>query len=60
MALFSFAAFAATGLGPVIFGYVELYLGFRYIEWIMLGLSGIFTFVMIFTLDETRGWCLAQ
>lgn len=55
MAIFSFGAFAATGLGPVMFGYVEMKLGFRYIQWIMLGISGVFTVTMLFCLDETRG-----
>ncbi|KAL8290241.1 hypothetical protein RQP46_003180 [Phenoliferia psychrophenolica] len=51
MALFSFAAFAATGLGPVIFGPVEYHYDFRYITWILFGVSGAFaaTLPMLFT-----------
>lgn len=55
MALFSFGAFGATGLGPVAFGYVELKLGFRWINWILMIASGVFSLALIFILDETRG-----
>ncbi|KDQ61601.1 hypothetical protein JAAARDRAFT_190341 [Jaapia argillacea MUCL 33604] len=54
MALFSFVAFAGTGLGPVSFGYIELALGFRYVNWIMFGLSGLFTIALVLLLQETR------
>ncbi|KAH7903661.1 major facilitator superfamily domain-containing protein [Hygrophoropsis aurantiaca] len=54
MALFSFVAFAGTGLGPVTFGYVELTLGYQYINWILFGLSGIFTVALMAVLRETR------
>ncbi|BGP52669.1 hypothetical protein JCM8202v2_000225 [Rhodotorula sphaerocarpa] len=33
MALYSFAAFGANGLGPAVCGYVELKKGWRWIEW---------------------------
>lgn len=60
MALFSFGAFASTGLGPVAFGYVELKLGFRWINWILMIASGAFTATLIFILDETRGECVGM
>ena len=54
MALFSYAAFASTGLGPVMFGVVEYRLGFRYIAWILLAMSGAFTLSLLVILKETR------
>ncbi|GAA5943732.1 hypothetical protein JCM1841_002539 [Sporobolomyces salmonicolor] len=54
MALFSYAAFGATGLGPVCFGYLAQIKGFRYVNWVLLAMSGAFTISMFFILDETR------
>ncbi|GAA5922095.1 MFS transporter [Sporobolomyces koalae] len=54
MAIFSWAAFGTTGLGPVMFGYLAQTRGFRYINWIMFGLSAVFTLVLIPILHETR------
>ncbi|KAK4055293.1 hypothetical protein OIV83_000576 [Microbotryomycetes sp. JL201] len=54
MALFTAAAFASTGLGPVMFGYVEQFYDFRLIQWIMFAMSGAFTLAMGFVLRETR------
>ncbi|KAG6829336.1 hypothetical protein H0H93_014497 [Arthromyces matolae] len=54
MAIFSFVAFAGNGLGPVAFGYVELRLGFRYVTWIIFGVSGIFALGLVLFLRETR------
>ncbi|KAK4050475.1 hypothetical protein OIO90_005058 [Microbotryomycetes sp. JL221] len=54
MALFTAAAFASTGLGPIMFGYVEEKRGFRLIQWIMFAMSGAFTLAMFFVLRETR------
>lgn len=36
MSIFSFCAFAGTGLGPAVMGYVEQYLGWRLISWIQV------------------------
>ncbi|POY70315.1 hypothetical protein BMF94_6595 [Rhodotorula taiwanensis] len=55
MALFSFAAFGSTGLGPVAFGYLAQIKGFHYVSWALFAMSGAFTVVMPFVLDETRG-----
>lgn len=62
MSLFAFAAFAATGLGPVMFGYMEQnYVeGFRYISWIIFACSAIFTLVIIFGMKESRGSVLLR
>ncbi|GAA5951045.1 hypothetical protein JCM3765_004662 [Sporobolomyces pararoseus] len=54
MSLFSWAAFGTTGLGPVMFGYLAQEKGFRYVNWIMFALSGVFTVVLVPVLDETR------
>lgn len=54
MALFSFAAFGSTGLGPVAFGYLAEYRGFRYVSWALFAMSGAFAVFMPFVLDETR------
>ncbi|KAL8276146.1 hypothetical protein RQP46_011440 [Phenoliferia psychrophenolica] len=54
MALFSYAAFASTGLGPVLFGAVEYRYGFRYIAWILMAMSGTFTLSLLVILKETR------
>jgi MFS family permease len=54
MALFAWSAFGSTGLGPVIFGYVEQFYDFRMINWIMLAISGAFTTALIVLLRETR------
>jgi hypothetical protein len=54
-AMFSFVAFAGNGLGPASFGFVELSLGFRFVNWILFGISGLFTLVVIAVCKETRG-----
>ena len=54
MSLFSFAAFAATGLGPVMFSYVEENRGFRLVTWIIFAMSAAFFVVIYFTISETR------
>ena len=58
MAAFSFAAFGATGLGPIMFGYVAQVKGFRLSFWIMFGLSGLFTVVLALVQQETRAGVL--
>ncbi|GAA6020209.1 hypothetical protein JCM10207_004371 [Rhodosporidiobolus poonsookiae] len=54
MALFSFSAFAATGAGPVCFGYLAQIKGFRYVHWALFAASAAFAVIMVFILDETR------
>ncbi|KAG6919118.1 hypothetical protein DXG01_008925 [Tephrocybe rancida] len=46
---------AGNGLGPLSLGYVELSLGFRYVTWILFGISGVFTIALVMFLQETRG-----
>ena len=36
MAIFSITAFAGTGLGPAVSGYIELKLGWRWISWVQV------------------------
>lgn len=36
------------------FGYLSQTKGFRYVNWIMFALSGLFTIVLVPVLDETR------
>lgn len=57
MSLFAFSAFGATGLGPVVFGYVEQYKGFRLVNWITMAIAGLFTLSLVFIVlpNETRG-----
>ncbi|KAM0755764.1 MFS general substrate transporter [Meredithblackwellia eburnea MCA 4105] len=54
MAMFSYSAFASTGLGPLFFGMVEYHYNFRYVAWILFALSGAFTIMLVFVLKETR------
>lgn len=55
MALFAWSAFGSTGLGPVVFGYVEQIHDFRMINWVMFAVSGAFTLALALLLKETRG-----
>ncbi|KIJ26679.1 hypothetical protein M422DRAFT_191922 [Sphaerobolus stellatus SS14] len=54
MAMFSSIAFAGTGLGPVTLGYVELKLGYVFINWILFAVSGVCTLGLIIASRETR------
>ncbi|KAI5480014.1 Major Facilitator Superfamily protein [Pseudohyphozyma bogoriensis] len=54
MALFSYAAFAATGLGPTILGIVEQKYQFRIVFWILFAISGAFTVAICLVMRETR------
>lgn len=36
MAIFSICAFAGTGLGPAVSGYIELKMGWRWISWVQV------------------------
>lgn len=55
MALFSYAAFASTGFGPVVFGIMEERYHFRIVEWTLLACSGAFTILYVF-LSELLVW----
>ncbi|KDE09672.1 hypothetical protein MVLG_00078 [Microbotryum lychnidis-dioicae p1A1 Lamole] len=46
MAIFAWSAFSSTGLGPIMFGYVEENYDFRLIQWITMGASGLFTLAL--------------
>lgn len=37
MSIFSICAFAGTGLGPAVSGYIEFKKGWRWIEWVQVG-----------------------
>lgn len=50
----TFRECTATGLGPVAFGYLAQYRGFRYVSWALFAMSGAFAIFMPFVLDETR------
>ncbi|GAA6059612.1 hypothetical protein JCM10212_005111 [Sporobolomyces blumeae] len=55
MLIFAWCASGPTGLGPVIGGYLSSRKnGFRYVNWLLLGLSLLFTLSLFFLLDETR------
>ncbi|KIJ26675.1 hypothetical protein M422DRAFT_272247 [Sphaerobolus stellatus SS14] len=60
MAMFSSIAFAGTGLGPVTLGYVELKLGYVFINWILFAVSGVCTLGLIIASRETRGKAFAH
>ncbi|GJN92132.1 hypothetical protein Rhopal_005162-T1 [Rhodotorula paludigena] len=55
MSIFSICAFAGTGLGPAISGYIELKKGWRWIEWLQMMLAGVLLGLVIFFTRETRG-----
>lgn len=52
--LLTYFTLAATGLGPVAFGYLAQVKGFRYVSWALFAMSGAFAVFMPFVLDETR------
>lgn len=54
MAVFAFFAFAPTGLGPVMFGYVAMLRGFPIVFWVQLALAGLLTVAICFLQAETR------
>ncbi|ORY75032.1 MFS general substrate transporter [Leucosporidium creatinivorum] len=55
MSIFSFCAFAGTGLGPAVMGYVEQYLGWRWISWIQMIMAGVMSLAIVLLTRETRG-----
>ncbi|ORY75003.1 MFS general substrate transporter [Leucosporidium creatinivorum] len=55
MSIFSLGTFVGFGIGPAIMGWVEQYLGWRWISWIQMAMGGaIFLALVLFT-RETRG-----
>jgi MFS family permease len=55
MSLFSLCAFSGTGLGPGVMGYVEQYLGWRWINWIQMIMAGVMFIAIVVLTRETRG-----
>ncbi|KAK7060038.1 MFS general substrate transporter [Favolaschia claudopus] len=54
MAVYSVFAVAVTGAGPVVAGYIEMSLGWRWIQWIHTIAGGICIVLTITILKETR------
>ena len=54
MAAFSYAAFAPTGLGPIMGGWIVQTRGFRLIYWIIFAMAGALTIGLYFIMRETR------
>ncbi|GAA5861875.1 hypothetical protein JCM5353_007126, partial [Sporobolomyces roseus] len=55
MAIFSISAFGGTGLGPAVSGYIELKMGWRWIQWVQMMCAGCLAIGIIFFTRETRG-----
>lgn len=56
MSMFALAAIFGTGAGPVVAGWVEQTIRWRWIEWIAMCLSGALTiWLVVYGAQETRG-----
>ena len=55
MALFSLSAFAGTGIGECVSGWIELSHGWRYIQYVLVALIGLECLALTFLTQETRG-----
>ncbi|KAF7974621.1 hypothetical protein HWV62_11598 [Athelia sp. TMB] len=55
MTMFSFLILAGQGVGAVVFGWVDMYLGYKWIAWINMIIAFVMAVVMYFVLAETRG-----
>ncbi|CDZ96695.1 Synaptic vesicle transporter SVOP and related transporters (major facilitator superfamily) [Phaffia rhodozyma] len=55
MALFSFAAVLGTILAPLYSGYILLYKGWRWIQWVQLIVNGVVCLIEFAFCRETRG-----
>ncbi|GAA6043247.1 hypothetical protein JCM8097_008485 [Rhodosporidiobolus ruineniae] len=55
MSFFSISAFAGTGLGPAVSGYIALKKGWRWVEWVQMMAAGALAVAIIFFTRETRG-----
>ncbi|KAH8834281.1 major facilitator superfamily domain-containing protein [Flagelloscypha sp. PMI_526] len=60
MALFSVQALVGSGLGAAYGGYIELFLRWRWIQWIQMILSGTLVIFLLLFSDETRGAIILQ
>ncbi|KAJ6568250.1 MFS polyamine transporter [Mycena vulgaris] len=56
MAIFSLAALAGTGLGPVVAGWIEMNskLEWRWIQWVQMILCGAYSIIVPLVMRETR------
>lgn len=54
MSLLTIAAFVGSALGATSGGFINQYLGWRYIQYILVGLAATMTVVLYFS-SETRG-----
>ncbi|KAH7885759.1 MFS general substrate transporter [Phlebopus sp. FC_14] len=56
MSIFSFAAVAGTGLGPVVAGWIEANpsLAWRWIQWVHVIFTGVYFLAVVVILTETR------
>ncbi|KAI5474818.1 fructose facilitator [Pseudohyphozyma bogoriensis] len=55
MSCFTFAAIFGTIAAPTYCGYIDMYLGWRWIEWIHMIANGCLFILEVFLLKETRG-----
>ncbi|RPA75205.1 MFS general substrate transporter [Ascobolus immersus RN42] len=60
LAFFSSFGLAATGLGPLVSGFLVQYLGWRWITWIQLIMNGAGAIFIVFFMKETRGCVLLE
>lgn len=54
MSLLTIAAFCGSALGATSGGFINQYLGWRYIQYVMIGLAAAMTAILYFS-SETRG-----
>lgn len=55
MSMFTFAAIFSTIAAPTYCGYIDMYIGWRWIEWIHMIFSGVIFIMELFFFKETRG-----
>jgi MFS family permease len=55
MALFSFFGLAFTGVGPLVSGFINDNLSWRWIHWVQLIMNGVVMSISFVVLKETRG-----
>lgn len=55
MAAFALSAFVGTSVGEGVSGWIELGLGWRYIQYVQVGLIGLECLALTFLTQETRG-----
>ncbi|EIN03913.1 MFS general substrate transporter [Punctularia strigosozonata HHB-11173 SS5] len=54
MSMYAFSAIASTGVGPVIAGWIEMRLGWRWIQWLHVIFGGLCVALILLFLRETR------